>query len=139
MIKNSIIQIESQICDQYNIEAIYLFGSSLRVDFLAEDIDLALLFMDTPNTQDYFNLTALFHIYLLSKYGSEIKFDLSILNLAQALLKYKVFTEGRLIYCKQIDRVACFEIKARRQYQDYSFHSRFYDKALISRVQGGGS
>lgn len=118
---NSAVLIEKQIYDKYNIEAVYLFGSSLKQGFLSEDIDLALLFKYTQKAQDYFNWEAMFHIYLLSKYENKKEFDLSILNLAQPLLKYKVFTEGSLIYCKDMDKLANFEIMARRDYEDYFY------------------
>lgn len=134
MIENSIIHIEEGILDKYGIEAIYLFGSSLRAGFLSEDIDLALLFKNNRNIEEYFNLTAMFELYLLGKYGKAKKFDLSILNLASSLLKYEVVTFGKPIYFKDINNLAIFELKVRQEYADYSYRSRLYDEVLIERI-----
>lgn len=139
MAKNLSIIIEEQVAKRYGLEAVYLFGSSLKSRFLNEDIDLALLFEDRQGVEEYFNLTAMFELYLLNKHGDEKKFDLTILNLASPLLKYEVLTSGRPIYYRDIDKLAMFEMRARGEYDDYFYRLRFYDEALVEQIQRGRS
>lgn len=136
MKKDLIISIEKQICQQYDIEAIYLFGSTLKQG-LSDDIDLALLFKDKPSPEEYFNFTAMFSLYLLTKYGEEKKFDLSILNLASPLLKHEVITYGKPLYFRDIDKLAMFELRARQEYTDYVYRTRFYDEVLMEHIKEG--
>jgi hypothetical protein len=101
------------------ISALYLFGSSAIGKRTAlSDIDIAILLPEDFPKERYFD-KQLEMIAELMELLHEDDIDLIVLNEAPPLLKHRVITQGKMVFCRDEQLRNRFEAKAILEYLDF--------------------
>lgn len=99
--------------NQYNLIAIYLFGSFVRDDFGNEsDVDIALLMNEKIDNFSLYEWQAEISV-LLNR-----DFDLVDLQTVLPGLSIQVLKSGVLLYCKDDEQRLFYEMRILREYQE---------------------
>lgn len=116
---NKVLNDSVNILSRNSIVFAYLYGSLSKGNFgRLSDIDIAVYVDKSLNKYERFNL----RIKLMKELGKKLKtdaIDILILNDAYPLIKHRVLKEGRLIFCKEKDRLIDFEVKTIMEYLDF--------------------
>lgn len=119
---------------RYSVELAYLYGSQARGEAgPLSDVDIALLFEKATSADERFRRT----LSLMSELGSLFRRDdVQVVDLAEAspLLRYRVYQEGRLIYCKADAVRIHFETTALRDFLDTEPLRRIKRQYVLQRV-----
>ena len=132
-IKELLLKASPELCRRHGVDLAYLYGSAHSDRFgLHSDIDIAVRFEKTFASADYFLLTTPLETELQKLLNGKI--DLTILNLAQPLLRYEVIKNGLILFAKDNERLALFHIRAYRDYEDFCHAQDFHINALKKRL-----
>ncbi len=127
----------AQVCGQYQgVIAAWIFGSLAKGKIKERsDVDVALLVKkEFTHHENYFDLLG-FMTDLANRLGREV--DAVILNKAGEVLKFEVRKHGILAYEADPEERKRFEIRSRRQYEDYLYmHRRYVSKVLYGDLSG---
>jgi predicted nucleotidyltransferase len=127
-LKNHIKKIARQNPD---ILAVFLYGS--RADDSAtplSDADLAILLTKDPESDLTRLSMELDFEEKLSKLSGEFRFDIRTINYAPILVKGRILTEGKCLYCTDDEKLADYREKILLPYLDFRIT---YD-ALIDEI-----
>ncbi len=109
----------------------YLFGSKSRgLQTPESDTDVAVLLSNLPTDM------LAYYLDLIDKLSKAMdgSVDLVLLNTASPLLKHQVIKYGRVLYSRdEVARVE-FEVKATKEYLDFTLRSDEYDEALMEEL-----
>lgn len=125
----------TKIFQQYPVVLAYLFGSESRGRTTSlSDIDFAVLFGDQIAPEDYGRLQSMLLSDLMLALGrSDV--DLVILNRTTPLIRFRVVSQGRLIFCVEQSIHVRFQALARRDYFDTKRIRQIQNAALARRYQ----
>ena len=129
----SSFKIDPDLCKTFNIALVYLFGSRVKgVAAVDSDLDIALLFRETPQDPLALREIALFSVELRKLFHA--KFDVVSLNNAPLLLKYEVVAHGQLLYCDDETERINFEVSVIKEYIDEEPLRNLYNQALYKKI-----
>lgn len=120
-----------KIFEDYKLELLILFGSYETKNFNKKsDLDLAVKVKDVTNLKkDQFAI-----LNKISNIFNQIPIDLVLLNHADPLIKFKIASEGRLLYQSQKNLFNKFKVKAASEHNDarkfYQLEKEFIEKFL---------
>ncbi|MHB8919336.1 MAG: type VII toxin-antitoxin system MntA family adenylyltransferase antitoxin [Desulfocucumaceae bacterium] len=117
------------------IIAAYLFGS--RAEGVARtdsDVDIAVLMVSPPPDSLRYRLEVMEDTRRLVRLNTEIV----ILNEAPRLLQFQVIQKGSIIFERDADQRALFEMDTAGRYYDYKRYFDFYARQLAERIKEGG-
>lgn len=122
-----------KIFHSHRVSVAYLFGSYAKhTDLPISDIDIGVLFDFKIETQEYPTLQIGLTTDLISALEKN-SVDVVVLNVAPPLLRYKVFADGKILFCdSELARVR-FEVKAMRDYFDTKKLRETLKKAYLRR------
>lgn len=117
--REHIIELLRQMARKFNgkfdIRLIYTFGSFISEHRVPQsDVDTAILLGEGHDSYSIFRAAELFKLEILHKIQRKI--DISILNIADPLLKHEVIVNGEIVFSR-IDEEALFKF-GRRTYQE---------------------
>lgn len=116
---------------RYPVVVAYLFGSQAAgTTTLLSDVDVAVL-LEAGTPSPGVVQAALISDLMLALHRSDI--DVVILNTAPPLLKERVISRGRVLYCRDERARLDFEVAARREYFDTQPLRDTQDRALLDR------
>lgn len=124
-INSQLEEMEERARKDPNILAVFLFGSYARNELNYNDVDIAILLEnDNVNSTEF-----------LPQYTDEKElFDVSIMNRLPLVIQMRIFTEGKILYCKDKGKVYDFYFKVLEEWEDFK-PTREY--LLSKRVYGG--
>lgn len=121
-------------CSQTNIIAAYIFGSFAEgVETIKSDVDIALLLDHTHNNIFDYRLELMDALSVML----ERETDVVILNDVPVLLQFQVIKKGKLIFERNADKRAQFQMRVMGRYYDYEKFFKFQSRHLLSRLKGG--
>lgn len=113
------------------VEAAYLFGSRARGDFIEEsDLDFAVLLL--KGFGDPYGIVRLIHDLATALDVEDEKIDLVVLNDAHLEMRYRVLSEGFVVFERSAEKRIDFEVKTLKSYLDFK---PFLDKNYKSLVE----
>lgn len=122
----------NQIDKLYPIEFAYLFGSfAMETSNKESDIDIAIMFCEKYDRKKEIIIKG--NIIDIGEKYFERKLDVVSLQGAAPLLKYEIVREG--ITLKDSGKRAEFESLALREYFDFRYYSKIYNKAMIETIK----
>lgn len=127
-IEGRLSQLE-RICREYDVAALYLFGSQARgTAGSTSDIDLGVLF-DTPppRTIDAYPVDLI--DALASVFGKHV--DVVVLDHASPDLVHRVLRDGQLLVNRNPSRRVAFEVRKRNEFFDIQPFLRRYREAAL--------
>jgi len=99
--------------------ALYLFGSTVHGrGTTLSDIDIAILLPESVPEREYFDQRLEMTVELMELLHED-NIDLVILNEAPPLLKHRVITRGKVIFCRDEQTKTGFEARAILEYLDF--------------------
>ncbi len=99
------------------VNTVYLHGSLARGDALSSsDIDIGIYLGDNFKPDLYYLGDLIVRLNDLVK-GRKV--DISIINNMSPLYRFNVVYHNRVLYCRDFGKKAEFELKTRRDYEDY--------------------
>lgn len=111
-------EVMKSIGDRYGIRYALLFGSYARGDYKPySDLDIAVKFDRRLDRKECFMKSGELSSIISEKVGKEV--NVVPLNLADSILKYEVFSNGTLIYCKDIEEFRMEWINGIDEYLDF--------------------
>ncbi|HZD59781.1 MAG TPA: nucleotidyltransferase domain-containing protein [Anaerolineae bacterium] len=117
----------------HGVKVAYLFGSYAKGTALpTSDVDIAVLFDEAIDKNRDFELLAGLTAELM-KLLERNDIDVVALNNASPLLRYKVFTDGEVIFSDSEKGRVRFEVKAMRDYFDTKRLREIMRKAYVDR------
>jgi predicted nucleotidyltransferase len=112
----------------------YLFGSRATDETWAlSDVDVAVLLSPGVESRGLLRATLISDL-MLALDRSDV--DVVVLDDAPPLLKERVISRGRVIYCRDEAARVRFEVAARREYFDTRRLRAAQDEALLERYTG---
>lgn len=114
----------------------YLFGSRARRDFKEEsDVDFAILL--SRSFKDPYDLVRLIGELAIALNVEDEKINLIVLNDADLELAYKVISEGKVIFERDIEKRVDFEVRTLKLYMDFKPVLDQMRKSLIREYTHG--
>ncbi len=117
------------------IIAAYLFGS--RAEGVARpdsDVDIAVLADSPPKDSLRYRLAVMEDTRKIVRLNTEIV----ILNEAPMLMRFQVIQKGRVIFERDADQRALFEMHTASRYYDYKRYFDFHARQLAERIKESG-
>ncbi|NPV74416.1 MAG: nucleotidyltransferase domain-containing protein [Pelotomaculum sp.] len=115
--------------------AAYIFGSYAEgVNRPDSDVDIAVLLEHLPADTLKYRLDVMDDTRKLAGRNTEV----IVLNEAPRLLQFQVIQKGKVIYEKDADKRALFEMSAAGRYYDYKRYFDYHARQLVERIKGGG-
>lgn len=115
--------------------AAYIFGSYAEgVSRTDSDVDLAVLLERIPGDTLKYRLDMMDETKMLLKLNTEI----IILNEAPRLLQFQVIQKGNIIFERNPDKRALFEMNVASRYYDYKRYFDYHTRQLAERIKEGG-
>ena len=122
-IRNTIIE----VCENEDCVYALLFGSLAHGTFKEySDIDIAIKFKKSDN---YLNKT----LRIMSKLSIKLNIDVDVipLNISDTIIKYEVYSNGILLFCKDYNEYMDDHINAIDEYLDFEHvFNKFYEKTV---------
>ncbi len=128
-------KIDISIFKSCGIKLAYIFGSSLSLDRIPNDLDIAILFKEGQDSVRYFELATQFYLKLTPLFPQKI--DVVILNEAHPFFKYEVITKGELLYRDNETIDIEFKVRTLREYFDSHYRFKIYEYHLLNRIKKG--
>jgi hypothetical protein len=128
-------KIKKLLSKDNNIIAAYLFGSyAVGVANEDSDFDVAVLVENVPNDSiDYRIKKAMELEKILGK-----NVDFVIINNSSYILSFQIFKEGKIIYEKDADKRAVYQMHFLSRYYDYIKFYDYYSNYLSKEIKKGG-
>jgi predicted nucleotidyltransferase len=130
-IKKAIIE----ICEKEDCIYAILFGSvALGTAKEYSDIDIALKF---KKNNDYINKT----LRIMSNLSIKLNIDIDIipLNIADTIIKYEIYSNGILLFCKDYNEYMDDYINAIDEYLDFEhIFNKFYER-IVKEIKDAAS
>lgn len=121
--------------EKQEIVASYIFGSYAEgVPRSDSDVDLAVLLELLPGDTLKYRLDMMDETRRIIKKNT----DIIILNEAPRLLQFQVIQKGRVIFERDGDKRALFEMSVASRYYDYKRYFDYYTRQLAERIKGDG-
>lgn len=119
------------------VNLIYLHGS-LLLGFEREDsdVDLAVIIGDVKET-DIIKQQLTYSDFFESRFKKR-EIDLKIINTAPLAFKYSVIKKGEIIFSRNENFRADFEVEVTKKYLDFKYYYDQYNQALIDRLAQEG-
>ena len=130
-----IANIETVLARESDVLLGYLFGSrATGLSHAFSDVDVGVYLKD-GTTGYYLERERGLSVALMLKLGMD-EVDVTLLNVAGPELRYKVISEGKLIFCRDEGERVRFEERAMLDFFDNKFIFDEYDKMLHKRIMG---
>ena len=130
-----ISKIEEVLARESEVFLGYLFGSRVTgLSHAFSDVDMGVYLKD-GSTGYYLQRERELSVTLMLKLSMD-EVDVTILNVAGPELRYKVISEGKLIFCRDEGERVRFEERAMLDFFDNKFIFDEYDKMLHKRIMG---
>ena len=130
-----ISKIEKVLARESEVFLGYLFGSRVTgLSHAFSDVDVGIYLKD-GTTGYYLQRERELSVTLMLKLSMD-EVDVTILNVAGPELRYKVISEGKLIFCRDEGERVRFEERAMLDFFDNKFIFDEYDKMLLERIMG---
>jgi predicted nucleotidyltransferase len=112
-------EVIAKIADDKDVIALYAFGSMVEGNLKPlSDLDFGVLLSDSLGKKDRFKKS----IYLIGVFNQTLKtdeIDLVILNDDPLMFKYQILKTGKLLYCRDENRLIDFIEKTTKGYLDF--------------------
>jgi predicted nucleotidyltransferase len=122
-IRNAVIE----VCEGEECAYALLFGSLARGTFKEySDIDIAIKF---KKGDDYLNKT----LRIMSKLSIKLNTDVDVipLNISDTIIKYEIYSNGILLFCKDYNEYMDDHINAIDEYLDFEdVFKKFYERIV---------
>jgi predicted nucleotidyltransferase len=122
-IRNAVIE----VCESEECVYALLFGSLARgTSKEYSDIDIAIKF---KKGDDYLNKT----LRIMSKLSIKLNIDVDVipLNISDTIIKYEIYSNGILVFCKDYNEYIDDHINAIDEYLDFEHvFNKFYEKIV---------
>jgi len=122
-IRNAVIE----VCEGEECAYALLFGSLARGTFKEySDIDIAIKF---KKGDDYLNKT----LRIMSKLSIKLNTDVDVipLNISDTIIKYEIYSNGILLFCKDYNEYIDDHINAIDEYLDFEHvFNKFYERIV---------
>jgi predicted nucleotidyltransferase len=122
-IRNAIIE----VCESEECVYALLFGSLARGTFKEySDIDIAVKF---KKDDDYLNKT----LRIMSKLSIKLNIDVDVipLNICDTIIKYEIYSNGILLFCKDYNEYMDDHVNAIDEYLDFEYvFNKFYERTV---------
>jgi len=122
-IRNAVIE----VCEGEECVYALLFGSLARGTFKEySDIDIAIKF---KKGDDYLNKT----LRIMSKLSIKLNTDVDVipLNISDTIIKYEIYSNGILLFCKDYNEYIDDHINAIDEYLDFEHvFNKFYERIV---------
>jgi predicted nucleotidyltransferase len=122
-IRNAVIE----VCESEECVYALLFGSLARGTFKEySDIDIAIKF---KKGDDYLNKT----LRIMSKLSIKLNTDVDVipLNISDTIIKYEIYSNGILVFCKDYNEYIDDHINAIDEYLDFEYvFNKFYERTV---------
>ncbi len=122
-IRNAVIE----VCESEECVYALLFGSLARGTFKEySDIDIAIKF---KKGDDYLNKT----LRIMSKLSIKLNTDVDVipLNISDTIIKYEIYSNGILVFCKDYNEYIDDHINAIDEYLDFEHvFNKFYERIV---------
>lgn len=120
-----------EILSDYELQLLILFGSYEKENFNEKsDLDLAVKVKDIEKLKK----AQLDILHQISSLFNQIPVDLVLLNHADPLIKFKIASEGKILYQKEKDYFEKFQVRAAAEHNDarkfYQLDKKFIDNFL---------
>jgi hypothetical protein len=118
-----------------NIIAAYLFGSyAVGVANEDSDFDVAVLVENVPNDSIDYRIKKAMELEKIL--GKDV--DFVIINNSSYILTFQIFKEGKIIYEKDADKRAVYQMHFLSRYYDYIKFYDYYSNYLSKEIKKGG-
>jgi predicted nucleotidyltransferase len=122
-IRNAVIE----VCEGEECAYALLFGSLARGTFKEySDIDIAIKF---KKGDDYLNKT----LRIMSKLSIKLNTDVDVipLNISDTIIKYEIYSNGILLFCKDYNEYMDDHVNAIDEYLDFEdVFKKFYERTV---------
>ena len=122
-IRNAVIE----VCEGEECAYALLFGSLARGTFKEySDIDIAIKF---KKGDDYLNKT----LRIMSKLSIKLNTDVDVipLNISDTIIKYEIYSNGILLFCKDYNEYMDDHVNAIDEYLDFEYvFNKFYERTV---------
>jgi predicted nucleotidyltransferase len=122
-IRNAVIE----VCEGEECAYALLFGSLARGTFKEySDIDIAIKF---KKGDDYLNKT----LRIMSKLSIKLNTDVDVipLNISDTIIKYEIYSNGILLFCKDYNEYMDDHVNAIDEYLDFEdVFNKFYERTV---------
>jgi predicted nucleotidyltransferase len=122
-IRNAIME----VCESEECVYALLFGSLARGTFKEySDIDIAIKF---KKGDDYLNKT----LRIMSKLSIKLNTDVDVipLNISDTIIKYEIYSNGILLFCKDYNEYMDDHVNAIDEYLDFEdVFKKFYERTV---------
>ncbi len=122
-IRNAVIE----VCESEECVYALLFGSLARGTFKEySDIDIAIKF---KKGDDYLNKT----LRIMSKLSIKLNIDVDVipLNICDTIIKYEIYSNGILLFCKDYNEYMDDHVNAIDEYLDFEYvFNKFYERTV---------
>jgi predicted nucleotidyltransferase len=122
-IRNAVIE----VCEGEECAYALLFGSLARGTFKEySDIDIAIKF---KKGDDYLNKT----LRIMSKLSIKLNTDVDVipLNISDTIIKYEIYSNGILLFCKDYNEYIDDHVNAIDEYLDFEYvFNKFYERTV---------
>ena len=103
------------------VEAVYLFGSQInglaRID---SDVDVSVILTDSSERNEM----------KIIGYGDD-KFDVSVFSRMPLIIQFRIFKEGKLLFCRDLKKIDKIKWNVFKKYWDFApFINCFYKRLL---------
>jgi hypothetical protein len=117
------------------IQAAYIFGSYAEgVARPDSDVDLAVLLIPLPKDTLKYRLNLMDETQKILRLNTEV----IVLNEAPRLLQFQVIQKGKVIFERDPDKRALFEMSVASRYYDYKRYFDYHARQLAERIKEGG-
>ena len=122
-IRNAVIE----VCESEECVYALLFGSLARgTSKEYSDIDIAIKF---KKGDDYLNKT----LRIMSKLSIKLNIDVDVipLNICDTIIKYEIYSNGILLFCKDYNEYMDDHVNAIDEYLDFEYvFNKFYERTV---------
>lgn len=117
----------SEACERLGCAYVVLFGSQATGEArVYSDVDLAVRFIDGRDCME-----RCLDLACRLEESLGIRVDVVAIDMADSLLKYEVFSRGKLLYCRDRDRYLDDRVNAIDEYLDFKpVFERFYRRTV---------
>ena len=113
------------------IFACYIFGSQVKgVSKKNSDIDIALILKEQEKSELDYHLE-------IARLFKDKEVDVKVLNGAPLFFQFKVFKDGKLIYCSDKREQVEYETQIMSEYFDFKPYLDYYNKCMYLHIEEG--
>lgn len=129
--------LERYFAEKSDVVLVYLYGSQARGQANPlSDVDIAVLLDGRPDANRCFDSRLELIGDLVSLLHTDAV-DVAILNQTPPALNYRVLRDGKMLFCRDRDRMISFRVQAINEYLDFKPILERHERAIIEKARKG--